>query len=325
MLVKEELIARVKDYFNLNIYETKVWLALLSKGISSAGEVASISRVPRSRTYDVLESLEKKGFAIAKIGKPVKYMGVKPKIILEQIKNGVVKSAEERIQKLSNIKETEEFLELEKMYKGDSDPIKKENVSLELKGKSSISGYVREIIQKAEKEVIVCTDAEDMRSKLKTFRQTFEILKNSGIDVIVALSGEDYLITQIEESLGLKVKKTAIQAKFFIIDRKEILFYLSRGDSYEEKEKDEDIAIWINSDFFTEAFTNLFNLNFKSKESNMKIKEDVMNNKFLKNESVKSKSIQNKLVKNKKIKSKAVKNKVVRNKIVKNKSIKNKS
>ena len=27
------------------------------------GEIAEISRVPRSRTYDVLEGLEKKGFA----------------------------------------------------------------------------------------------------------------------------------------------------------------------------------------------------------------------------------------------------------------------
>mgnify|MGYP001575302746 FL=1 len=84
MLVKTELVSKIKDYFDLNIYETKVWLALLGKGIASAGEVAEISRVPRSRTYDVLESLEKKGFAIVKLGKPVKYIGVKPKLILEK-------------------------------------------------------------------------------------------------------------------------------------------------------------------------------------------------------------------------------------------------
>ena len=59
MIVKQELVKKLKGYFDLNIYETKVWLALLSKGISSAGEIAEISGVPRSRTYDVLESLEK--------------------------------------------------------------------------------------------------------------------------------------------------------------------------------------------------------------------------------------------------------------------------
>ena len=78
MIVKQELVKRIKEYFDLNIYETKVWIALLSKGIASAGEIATISSVPRSRTYDVLESLEKRGFAIVKIGKPVKYISVKP-------------------------------------------------------------------------------------------------------------------------------------------------------------------------------------------------------------------------------------------------------
>ena len=33
----------LKQIFNLNIYETKVWLALLKKGIASAGEIAEIS------------------------------------------------------------------------------------------------------------------------------------------------------------------------------------------------------------------------------------------------------------------------------------------
>ena len=54
MILKSELIKKIKGYFDLNIYETKVWLALLQKGISSAGEIAEISGVPRSRTYDVL-------------------------------------------------------------------------------------------------------------------------------------------------------------------------------------------------------------------------------------------------------------------------------
>src|SRR5210317_1680524 len=97
MLVKQDLINKIKDYFELNIYETKVWLALLGKGIASAGEIAEISGVPRSRTYDVLEGLEKRGFAISKLGKPAKYIAVKPAIILEKMKSHTMKDAEARI------------------------------------------------------------------------------------------------------------------------------------------------------------------------------------------------------------------------------------
>ena len=252
MLVKQELVNKIKDYFDLNVYETKVWLALLGKGIASAGEVAEISGVPRSRTYDVLESLEKKGFAIVKIGKPVKYLGIKPKMILEKLKNNIRKKAEDRIVTLSGIKETDEFLQLEQIYNEGIDPVKREEVSAALKGRSNISNYLREILQEASKEVIVCTNAEEIKLKVKLFKETFDKLRQANIKVKVALSGDEKLIGKLSKILEMKIKKVDVSAKFFIIDRKEILFYLSKGTDKE------DIAIWLNSEFFSEAFATLF-------------------------------------------------------------------
>jgi sugar-specific transcriptional regulator TrmB len=254
MLVKTELINKIKDYFDLNVYETKVWLALIGQGSASAGEIAEISGVPRSRTYDVLETLEKKGFAIVKIGKPVKYLGVKPRMILDKLRNNVKSEADERIQSLSNIRETEEFAQLEELYKGGMEPIKREDVSAALKGKSNISNYLREIIRDAKKEVLICTSAKDILSKTKLFQQTFEVLKKANIKIKLCLSGEEALIKKAETEFGIKIKKTEIDAKFFIIDRNEILFYLSNPESKEES------AIWLNSEFFSEYFASLFEL-----------------------------------------------------------------
>ena len=64
MIVKEELLSKLRRYFNLNLYEVRIWTALLSRGVSTAGELSDIGNVPRSRAYDVLESLEKKGFVV---------------------------------------------------------------------------------------------------------------------------------------------------------------------------------------------------------------------------------------------------------------------
>ena len=252
MLVKQELINKIKDYFSLNVYETKVWMALLMKGIASAGEIAEISRVPRSRTYDVLEGLEKKGFAIIKLGKPVKYIGIKPHLILEKLKNNVRSGAEEKIISLVNLKDTEEFSKLEKLYKEGLNPIKKEDYSAALKGRSNISNYLREILQNASKEVIICTSADDVNYKLKLFQQTIESLDKENIKVRIALSGDERIIKNISDILKLKIKKIDIDAKFFIVDRKEILFYISKDKNQE------DIAVWINSEFFSQAFAALF-------------------------------------------------------------------
>jgi sugar-specific transcriptional regulator TrmB len=257
MLVKQELINRIRDYFDLNVYETKVWLALLSKGLASVGEIAELSRVPRSRTYDVLEGLEKKGFVLVKMGKPAKYIGVKPNIILERLKTNVRKEAEERLNYLIKIKSTDEFSNLEKLYNEGLDPVEKEKLSVALKGKTNVFEYLREMIQNSQEEVIICTDVEEFRARLKFFRQIISVLSKSGVKLKLALLGDNVLIRQIEKSLGIKIKKVDINAKFFIIDKKEILLYLSKNS------EDEELAIWINSNFFAEAFASLFERIFK--------------------------------------------------------------
>jgi HTH-type transcriptional regulator, sugar sensing transcriptional regulator len=257
MILKPELVKKIKNYFDLNIYETKVWLALLTKGIASAGEIAEISGVPRSRTYDVLDSLEKQGFAIAKIGKPVKYLPVKPGIIIEKLKNNAKKDAEDKVKMLSKVRDTDEYTELEKLHKTGIIPVKREDISSSLRGKSNISGYVREILQNAKKEVIVCTDAVDINYKFKLFQQTFSRLKNSKVKLNVALSGDKQLINKLSKNFGIKIKQIQLPGKFYIVDRKEVLFYVS-------KDRDDDIAIWINSEFFANSFSDLFNRAYKN-------------------------------------------------------------
>src|SRR3989344_7689679 len=252
MLVKQDLINRIKDYFDLNIYETKVWLALLAKGVASAGQIAVMSNVPRSRTYDVLESLEKKGFAIVKLGKPVKYLGVKPRIILEKLKNNVRTDAEEKFQMLLKVRETDEFTQLEELYNVGISPVRREDLSASIKGRSTISNHLKEIIDSATDEVIICTNYKEMKLKEKLFMDTFDSLKKKNIKVKVALSGDPEAIKKLATSMKIKIKSIEIDSKFFIVDKKEVLFYLNKESTKEDQ------AIWLSSDFFASAFANLF-------------------------------------------------------------------
>jgi len=252
MIIRQDLINKIKDYFDLNVYETKVWLALLGKGIASAGEIAEASGVPRSRTYDVLENLEKRGFAIEKLGKPVKYLGVKPHVILEKLKNNVKTDADERVESLSKIRQTTEFENLESLYTEGINPIKREDLTAAIKGKSMISNYLKEILEDAKEEVIICSNADEIASKQKLFGQTITLLKKANIGIKMALSGDKALIADLSKTFGIKISAISIDSKFFIIDKREILFYLSNKNS------NEDTAIWLNSEFFATAFATLF-------------------------------------------------------------------
>ena len=100
MIIREEFLSRLRKIFDLNLYEVRVWTALLSRGVSTAGELSNIGNVPRSRTYDILESLEKKGFVIMKLGKPIKFIALKPEEVVERVKKNLVVDANEKSKRL---------------------------------------------------------------------------------------------------------------------------------------------------------------------------------------------------------------------------------
>ena len=115
MIVKDEFLGRLRKIFDLNLYEVKVWTALLSRGTSTAGELSSISDVPRSRTYDILESLEKKGFIILKLGKPIKFIALKPEEVIERVKKNLMVHAQEKAKKYVKIVGRAILLEFEEV------------------------------------------------------------------------------------------------------------------------------------------------------------------------------------------------------------------
>jgi len=91
--MEKSLIDSLQE-LGLNRYEAKVYLALLERDALTTGDVATISGVPRARTYDILESLVSKGLASLKPGKCKKYSGAdidtyKGKLIVDIEKTAV--------------------------------------------------------------------------------------------------------------------------------------------------------------------------------------------------------------------------------------------
>ena len=259
MIVKPELIKKLKGYFDLNIYETKVWLALLSKGISSAGEIAEISGVPRSRTYDVLESLEKQGFVIQKLGKPVQYIAVKPTIVIEKLKNNTAKYAEEKIKTLANLKETREYKELQELHKTGVEPIKNHELSTSIKGRSNLYLQMKSLIENAEKTVHLTSSAYELLSKQKMFKDTFSKLKKRKVDIKIIISDNQEEAEKLSKKLGVQVKSKPINARFVIADKTELIFTIKPTNVHE----DFDYGVWINSPFFTTSLAYMFDIAWK--------------------------------------------------------------
>lgn len=256
--MKHELVKHIKDYFNLNIYETKVWLALLSKGIASAREVADISEVPRSRTYDVLESLEKRGFAITKIGKPVKYIAVKPTEVIEKMKSNILLEAQEKVKSLLMLHTTQEYIDLETLHKSGISLIKSNEITGSIKGRSNIVARLRELLDSSKQEIIICTSVEDFEDKTRVIVPVLDKLNKNNIKIKLILSGDQDKIKKIGSRVNLKIKHSDNSARFFISDKKEVIFMITPENAKEE------FAVWLSSNFFTSSLANMIDLSARN-------------------------------------------------------------
>ncbi len=143
-----ETIKKIR-LFGLNTYEAKIWSALLSRGVSTAGELSDIANVPRSRSYDVLESLGKKGFVIVKPTKPIKYLAVQPKDVLENVKNKIKRDRDNHISYISNEAFNSLINNFQEMHEKNTN--KDENMVAVLKGRKNIHEHLGFLVKNSKK------------------------------------------------------------------------------------------------------------------------------------------------------------------------------
>ena len=262
MIVKEEFLSRLRKIFDLNLYEVKVWTALLSRGTSTAGELSNISNVPRSRTYDILESLEKKGFIIMKLGKPIKFVALKPEEVVERVKRNLMVSAKERTKRLETLKSDEVLTELDTLFTKGIKFVEPSDLSGSLRGRQNLYNHLDMMIRNAEKSITIVTTAEGLNRKIEALMPSLEKCKKRGVKIKIAAS-----ITKNNLKIAKDFKKVAevknmdkLKARFIIIDSNQIMFMLLDDEKFHQNY---DIGIWINTDFFAQALEQMFDLAWK--------------------------------------------------------------
>ena len=248
MIVKEEFLSRLRRFFNLNLYEVKIWTALLSRGVSTAGELSDIANVPRSRSYDVLESLEKKGFVIMKLGKPIKYIAVPPKEVVERVKKNVQEYAKEEVKKLSDLKNTDIINELSTLHSQGVELVEPADLSGSLRGRHNLYNHLELTIRNAEESVTLMTTAQGFIRKMEGLKPTFEKLKKRGVKIRVAAPITKEAMAALKDVQGLiEVRHTENKARFCVVDGKEIIFMVLDDN---EVHPTYDVGIWVNTPFF---------------------------------------------------------------------------
>ena len=262
MIVKDEFLSRLRKIFDLNLYEVKVWTALLSRGTSTAGELSNISDVPRSRTYDILESLEKKGFIVMKLGKPIKFVALKPEEVVERVKKNLMKSAKEKTERLEKLKGDEVLEELNTLFNKGIKFVEPSDLSGSIRGRQNLYNQMDMIIRSAESSITIITTEEGLNRKFEALIPSLEKCKKRGVRIrIAAPVDKNNIKTARDFKKVAEVRKLDnIRARFIIIDSKQIMFMLLDDQKFHPNY---DIGVWINTEFFAGALEQLFDLAWK--------------------------------------------------------------
>ena len=263
MIVKDEFLSRLRKIFDLNLYEVKVWTALLSRGVSTAGELSNISDVPRSRTYDILETLEKKGFIVMKLGKPIKFIALKPSEVIERVKKNLVVDAQEKSKRLDKLKKEDILEELSGLFNEGVKFVEPADLSGSVKGRQNVYNHLDMMIRDAQSTITIVTTANGLNRKLEALMPVLERAKKRGVTIRIATQ-----ITDENRGVAKQLSKVAeikhapkMRARFAIVDGNQLLFMILDDDVVHPNY---DVAIWLSTDFFAAAMEQLFEAAWKS-------------------------------------------------------------
>jgi len=262
MIIKEEFLSRLRKIFDLNLYEARVWTALLSRGVSTAGELSNIGNVPRSRTYDILESLEKKGFAVMKLGKPIKFIALKPEEVVERVKRNLVLEATEKSKRLEKLKDDDVLSELNTLFTDGIKFVEPHELSGSLKGRNNLYNHLDMIARNATKTLTIVTSEEGLNRKVESIKNALERANKRGVKIRIAAP-----ITKNNMKVAKDLSKVAdvrhvdnMKARFAVADNKEAMFMLMDDADVHPSY---DIGVWVNTPFFANTMMQMFDVAWK--------------------------------------------------------------
>ncbi len=235
----------------LTDYESKVYLSLASLISANAFEISETSGVPRSRTYDVLKSLHKKGFIDITRGKPLKYNVIPPQDVFKKSRQDIKERLDEGESELKTIYENQipKFQAPIWLIYG-TDRIVKKEIEIISRSKDSlhiVAGLMfHDEIPKLN---------ESLQKALKRGVQTRIISAQSNITDDVEINIEEGF-----NNLDCEIKTFQIPyLKAIIRDKKEMLLVFCKfaeGSVISQTA----IGVWNQYTEFVETITDLYNL-----------------------------------------------------------------
>ncbi len=263
MLASPEVMDALKG-IGLNLYERKLWVALLAKGVASAGELSIVAKVPRSRSYDVLQTLADKGFVIVQASKPLKYVAVDPRKSLEKAKKRLREDLSQKVSRIERLQKSKMIEELNVIHQQSLELILPEDLTGSLKGKYSVLQQTDSMFKDATSSVNIVTTPVGLNELFENQFSILKKLKEKGVKIKIATGVDERCADAIKSMSGIadirNVSGTEVplSGSFYIVDGKQLSMGLSDPENIHTSQQ---MMFWTKSQHAAEKLVQpLFDL-----------------------------------------------------------------
>ncbi|MCS7115650.1 MAG: helix-turn-helix domain-containing protein [Nitrososphaerota archaeon] len=248
-----EIIERALRGLGLSKNEVKVYVYLARTGEHKASEISEALSLHRTETYRILRDLEKRGLVSSVFEKPLKFIATsfeRALDILIETKRMKLNLLEKKRESLINL-----WLSLPKPEV----ELERKEVFQILEGEEQISLKADEILDKAEREILVFISECDITNFYHSgFLDTLERVSKNGVNVqlLTFYSPKTCFFiekTKLKKSRYLRSSSGELPT-FLLADNAQLLLLIRK-----ENGKKKVAALWTNYDAFIKALGTLFN------------------------------------------------------------------
>ena len=203
----------------LNEYESRAYLSMLRLGTAEASAVSKSASIPRARVYDVLTSLEKRGFIEKKPSKPVAYVAVAPSKAFSLLKEQKKQHLEKHLGEIEGIAAV-----LEKQLYQKENQFSGEEHAILVEGRANIYSKLAGLLENSQESAVICSSDEGIARKKQGLASKLASLSRRGVKV--------------------KFRRSP-NSRFAVVDKKSVMLFLHPENIEERQEK----ALLINSPY----------------------------------------------------------------------------
>lgn len=247
-MVNQEILDTLRS-LGLNSYERKLYVTLIAKGTSNAGTLSELSGVPRSRTYDVLESLADKGFVVIQSSKPLKYVAIEPKEAMERLKTKHEENYKTMINRIENVKKGKILDELQKLFKNGIKTVDPTEFTGALKGRNSMNQQMQSLIRNSKKSFSLMTSFEGLNELYENHNKLLHDASKRGVKIKITAplsSASEDIVKSLKSFAEIRdMRNTNVVGRIAIVDGRELIFALTRDD---DTHPTQDLHLWSQSD-----------------------------------------------------------------------------